>query len=361
MKRIVWAVMAGVLLGTWGAPAQTAGISLAGKEGPGKGKKVVFVSGDEEYRSEEALPQLAAILSEHHGFDTTVVFAINPDGGYIDPTYTKNIPGLEALDNADVMVIFTRFRDLPDEQMQHIDQFLRAGKPVVGIRTSTHAFNAPANSTWGHYANGYNGDKTAWRDGFGRLVLGEQWVAHHGEHKHESTRGLIAPGAENNPILRGIANGDVWGSTDVYTVRLPLPGDSAPLVLGQVMKRKGEYSPSDLHFGMRPDDSEPVEGKKNDPMMPVAWTKTYQVPEGTPGKVFTSTVGSSSDLAIAGTRRLLVNGIYWAAGLADQIPPEGTKVDLVGTFAPTKYEFRTPGFWKDANRKPADVLATLKP
>jgi len=353
------AILMTMVLCVGGAWAEDLTLKLTGKEGPGKGKHVVLVSGDEEYRSEEALPQLAAILAEHHGFDATVVFAINPDGNYIDPTYTRNIPGLEALDTADLMIIFTRFRDLPDDQMEHIDKYLRAGKPVIGIRTSTHAFNAPANSRWAHYGNGYGGENKAWQDGFGRLVLGEHWVAHHGEHKHESTRGLIAPGAETNPILRGLKSGDVWGSSDVYTVRLPLPGDSAPLILGQVMKRKGDFTPSDLHFGMRPDDSEVVEGAKNNPLMPVAWTKTYQVPEGTPGKAFASTVGAASDLAISGTRRLLINAAYWCAGLADAIPAEGCNVDLVGTYAPTKYEFRTAGFWKDFARTPASLRAAL--
>ena len=43
------------------------------------------------------------------------------------------------------------------------------------------------------------------------------------------------------PIIRSCAasrDGEIWGSTDVYGVRLPLPGDSKPLVLGQVTARK---------------------------------------------------------------------------------------------------------------------------
>ncbi len=96
---------------------------------PGKGKKVVLVSGDEEYRSEEALPQLAKILATHHGFDATVLFAINPESGLIDPNYSSNIPGLEKLKDADLMIIATRFRELPDDQMQHIVDYLKAGKP----------------------------------------------------------------------------------------------------------------------------------------------------------------------------------------------------------------------------------------
>src|SRR6187549_3605857 len=69
-----------------------------GKEGPGKGKHIVFLSGDEEYRSEEGLPMLAKILAERHGFKCTVLFPINPEDGSIDPTVTTNMPGAEALD-----------------------------------------------------------------------------------------------------------------------------------------------------------------------------------------------------------------------------------------------------------------------
>jgi hypothetical protein len=334
--------------------SSTPGIAYEGGEGPGKGKHVVLVSGDEEYRSEEALPQLAKILATQHGFTCTVLFAINPRTGLIDPTHVKNIPGMEALDTADLLVIFTRFRDLPEEQMAPLDRYLKSGKPVIGLRTSTHAFNAPVDSPWGHYGNGYAGEKKEWHDGFGRLVLGEHWINHHGEHKQEGTRGLLAPEAKDHPILRGLADGDVWGSTDVYGVRLPLPGDSMPLVLGQVVKRAGAYDGDDVHYGMRPSDAEPVAGEKNDPMMPVAWTKSYQLPEGTKGQVFTTTLGSGADLLIPGTRRLLVNAVYWTTGLADQIPAEGTRVEIVGEYAPTKYEFRTPAYWRDRAMTPAE-------
>ena len=75
--------------------------------GHSKGKNIVLISGDEEYRSEESLPQLAKILSMYHGFHCTVLFAINPKDGTIDPNQLNNIPGLEALDSADLMVILT--------------------------------------------------------------------------------------------------------------------------------------------------------------------------------------------------------------------------------------------------------------
>ncbi len=317
--------------------ADDAWITVAGADGPGKGKHVVLISGDEEYRSEEALTQLAKMLATHHGFDCTVLYAIDPDSGEISPNLQTNIPGLDALAKADLMVIATRFRNLPDEQMKAIDDYLRAGKPVVGLRTATHAFNIPKDRAYAHYGNNYKGEKQEWADGFGRLVLGEKWINHHGHHGKESTRGVIAPGAEKHPILRGIADGTIWGPTDVYGVRLPLPGDSQPLVLGQVLA------------GMTA-DSLPVDGEKNDPLMPVAWTKSYSVDGGPSGRVFTTTMGSSTDMASVGMRRLLVNGCYWAVGLEDKIP-ETSCVDVVGTFEPTAFGFN--GAKKGV--KPADL------
>jgi hypothetical protein len=239
-------------------------IVYPGGDGPGKGKHIVLISGDEEYRSEETLPQLAKILSSRYGFQCTVLFAIDPDEGTIDPEVNYNIPGLKALKTADLMVIFTRFRALPDPQMKHIVDYLEAGKPVVGIRTATHAFSTigkNAKWTWN------NGDKN-FSGGFGRQVLGETWVNHWGGHGSQSTGGIIVKGQEKNPILRGIKDRDIWGPTDVYEAH---PGkDCTPLVLGAVLK------------GMKPFD-EPIEGKKNEPMMPIAWTRNYSVKEGKTG------------------------------------------------------------------------------
>jgi type 1 glutamine amidotransferase len=300
-------------------------LSLTGGDGPGTGKQVVLVSGDEEYRSEETLTQLGKILAARHGFDCTVLYSIDPATGEIDPNCQTNIPGLEHLRDADLMVIATRFRNLPDEQMQEIDAYLRRGGPVVGLRTATHAFNIPKDRAYAHYSNGYAGEQQEWTDGFGRLVLGEKWISHHGKHGQESTRGLIAPGAAGHPILRGIAEGAIWGPTDVYGVRLPLPGDSQPLVLGQVLS------------GMTP-DSPPVSGPKNDPLMPIAWTKTYSIDGGPKGRVFTTTMGAATDLVVESTRRLLVNACYWAAGLDDAIRADA-RVDAVGGFQPTPFGF----------------------
>lgn len=338
-----------------GARAADPWLVFTGSEGPGVGKHVVLISGDEEYRSEEALPQLAKILAEQHGFTCTVLFAIDPDSGIINPNYRHNIPGLDRLDSADLMVISTRFRDLPDDQMERIDAYLKAGRPVIGLRTATHAFQIGADSPWARYGNGYRGDETAWQGGFGRLVLGEMWIRHHGAHKQESTRGIIPDAAEDHPITRGIDDGDIWAPTDVYGVRLPLPGDSFPVVLGQVTARRGEYDDTDPLFGMRADDGPAVEGEKNDPMMPVAWTKSYQVPGGHKGRAFTTTMGASVDLLNSGVRRLLVNAVYWVLGMEDEIREDGTRADLIGVYEPTQFEFHDDAYWVERGLKPSDL------
>ncbi len=325
-----------------------------------KAKHIVLVSGDEEYRSEEALPQLAKILSKHHGFKCTVLFAQNPDTpGIVDANYVKNIPGLEALDSADMMVLFTRFRALPDEQMQHFEDYLAAGKPLVALRTATHAFNFKESDTtnFAHYSNGYSGDKTEWTDGFGRLVLGEKWHTHHGHHKHQSTRGVIAETAATHPITNGIESGNIWGPTDVYGVRLPLPGDSNPIILGQVVKRAGEFDDNDLFFGMKPTDTELAKEnntglKVNDVLMPIAWTKTYQIPGGKKGKAFTSTIGAASDLLNESVRRLLVNGVFWSLDLS---VPEKANVAVVGTYNPSAYGFKDDAYWIEKQLSISDL------
>ncbi len=322
-------------------------------------KHIVLISGDEEYRSEEALPQLAKILSTRHGFNCTVLFAQDPaQPGTINANYVQHIPGLEALDKADMMVIFTRFRALPEDQMEQIEDYLKQGKPVLGIRTATHAFHFDADSLspYRHYGNGYAGDKTEWTDGFGRLVLGEKWISHHGEHKQQSTRGIVAEAARSHPIASGIDDGAIWGSTDVYGVRLPLPGDAEPIVLGQVINRRGQFDENDVFYGMRSTDDQVADtneaGEKlNDPMMPIAWTKTYQVPGGKPGRAFTSTIGSSSDLLNEGVRRLLVNGLYWAMALP---VPEKADVGLVGDYQPSAYGFKTDAYWQQKQLKVSD-------
>ncbi|MEO8498831.1 MAG: ThuA domain-containing protein [Planctomycetota bacterium] len=288
-----------------------------GKEGPGHGKHIVFVTGDDEYRSEEAMPQLAKILATRYGFKCTVLFAIDPADGTIKPDYQTNIPGTEALNDADLMVLFLRFRNLPDEQMKPIVDFANSGKPMIGLRTATHSFNYGSQDS--PYAK-YHWQSKDPAGGFGQLVLGDTWISHHGGHGSQSTRGVINEKHADHPIVKGCE--DVWGPTDVYGIVHLKPEDEI-LLWGQVLG------------GMTP-DATPVEGGKNSPMMPLAWTRSYQGETGNTSRVFCTTMGAATDLVSEGTRRLLVNACLW--GLEMEVPAKAN-VELVGEYNPTPFGF----------------------
>jgi len=299
------------------AAADDPWVVLEGKEGPGKGKHIVFIAGDDEYRSEEVIPALAKIAAAHHGFKCTVLFAVNKETGEIDPGALDNIPGLEALEKADMMVLFLRFRELPDDQMKHIIDFTNSGKPMMGLRTTTHAFNyKKKDSPYAKYSFRSSDPKGGW----GRWVLGETWAGHYGKHNSESTRGRVAKGQEKNPIVRGCE--DIWGPSDVYTITT-LEGECTPLIMGHVL------------VGMDPKD-EP--NTKKEPV-PVAWSKMFKGETGKTSRVFATTMGHGGDLKSEGFRRLLINGIYWGLGMEDKIP-ERAKVDFVGEYNPNKIGMR---------------------
>lgn len=317
MKLAMLALAGLVLMLDSAAKAEDPWVVYEGKAGPGEGKHIVLVTGDEEYRSEDSMPMLGKILAVHHGFKCTVLFAINKETGEIDPVTLDNIPGLEALKTADLMVMFLRFRELPDSQMKYIIDYTNSGKPILGLRTSTHAFfyRKHKDSPYAKYSfrdKQFNG-------GYGRQVFGETWINHYGHHQRESTRGLIAKGRENHPIVKGIDH--IWGPSDVYGITT-LSGDSQPLIMGQVLK------------GMNPDD-EPNPEKK---LVPIAWTKTYTGTQGKASRIFATTMGHGGDLKNEGFRRLLVNACYWCLGMEDKIPAK-SKVDLVGEYNPNKIGF----------------------
>lgn len=270
---------------------------------------------------------LAKILSQRHGFKTTVLFPLDDDGT-INPENHKSLPGAEALDSADAIVMALRFRAWPDEQMKHFVDAYNRGVPIVALRTSTHAFR----STEGSFQN-FND--------FGKRVLGEGWVSHWGKHKKEATRGVIEPSAKDHPLLRGVT--DVFGDSDVYEAYPP--ADATILLRGQVLS------------GMNPDDA-PAEYRKkrasdkqeqgvNDPMMPIAWTRVWKNESGRENRILTTTLGAATDLQSEGLRRLIVNGVYWGLGLD---VPAKADVRYVGDYEPTMYGFKS--YVK--GRKPAD-------
>ncbi|MFO7825914.1 MAG: ThuA domain-containing protein [Cyclobacterium sp.] len=296
-------------------------LHFEGENGPGKGKKIVLISGDDEYRSEEGLPMLAKILSTHHGFSTTVLFPINPENNQVIPNHNSNIPGMEALEDADLAIILLRFRELPDAQMKYFDAFLRAGKPLIALRTSTHAFNYSKESISAYAKYHWQSKVPGWEKGFGGKILGETWVAHHGHHAKEGTRGMMdgLQVANKNPILNGVT--DIWAASDVYTVT-QLGEDATVLIHGASTS------------GMNPEA--PINWEKS--LMPVAWTKSYTLEGGKKGRVFASTMGASVDLMSEDLRRLIINASYWGLDMEPMIP-EKAVVDIVGNYEPTMFGF----------------------
>ncbi|WP_296459820.1 hypothetical protein [Rubinisphaera sp.] len=293
-----------------------------GTNGPGFGRHIVMIAGDEEYRSEEALPMLGQILAKHYGFKCTVLFPVNPKDGTIDPTNQTNIPGMEQVATADLVVLFLRFRELPDQDMKYLDDYFRSGKPIIGLRTSTHGFNYSRNPNSPYAKYGFNHSGPEWKQGFGKEVFGETWYTHHGKHKSESTRGVLEKDKLNHTILNGVE--DLWGPTDVYGIR-KLPEEADVLVWGEVLS------------GMKPDDPA-VEGDKNDPMMPIAWTREYEHSNGKTSRVFCTTFCSSIDLLNEDLRRMIVNACFWCLKMEDKTP-EKANVEIVGEYDPSFYGF----------------------
>ncbi len=278
-----------------------------GKSGPGKGKHIVFLSGDEEYRGEEGLPMMAKIMSQRHGFKCTVLFPLN-DKGEIDPNNQQSLSHPQALDSADAIIMLLRFRRWGDTTNKHFNDACNRGVPIIGLRTSTHAFRGKLG-------------------GFGKRVLGEGWVSHWGHHKREACRGVVEPGAEKDSILNGVT--DVFADSDVYEAYPPK--DVKILLRGLVLEN------------MKPDSKPSTRDRKkdrpiNDPAMAVAWTRNYKWPSGKTSRIFCTTMGAATDLQSEGLRRLIVNASY--AGLGMEVPKKAN-VDYVDPYKPLFYGFNS--------------------
>jgi len=307
MTRILFSLLS---LATF-APATP--LVYQGSDGPGKGKHIVFMADDHEYRSEESLPALARLLAKHQGFKCTVLFGIDQDSGEIVAGDASNMPGIEALDTADLAVVFLRFQNFPPEQMKHFDDYLKRGGPVVGLRTSTHAFKMPKEAPFAKYSYDYKGSD--YELGFGHQVLGQTWVGHYGKNHAQSTRIAIVPDKAANPILRGVK--DVWVQAGGY---VGTPVESEVLTMAQPLNGMTQDSPAD----------------ETKPPQPSEWTRTYKGVNGKTGRVFTSLYGTSEDITNDGYRRLIVNGIFWTLGLEDAIKPD-LNIAFVGPFKPNTF------------------------
>jgi len=294
---------------------------------PAKGRHVVFLSGDEEYRGEEGMPMLAKVLSQRHGFRCTVLFALDADGT-INPDNQRSLADSAALDSADALVLALRFRQWPDEAMERFVRAFHRGVPLIALRTSTHSFNFPATSRWAAYS--WN-SKAPWPGGFGKHVLGETWVTHWGKHKGEATRTVVADGAAGDPLLRGV--GPIFGDSDVYEAYPP--ADARLLLRGLVLRGMNPGDAPADHRKPRATDKQPQ--GVNDPAMPVAWTRQFRNENGTTNRVFTTTLGAATDLRDESLRRLVVNAVFW--GLSLEVPA-AADVTPVDPYAPRAYGFR---------------------
>ncbi|MBL8047473.1 MAG: ThuA domain-containing protein [Chthonomonas sp.] len=271
--------------------------------GVGDDKRVVLIAADPEYRSEQAMPQLARIFARH-GFQCTVLFAQDP-AGTVNPTHTGLVPGLSKLENADLCVLMARFQHWADRDMRHFAKYVAAGKPLIALRTSTHAFAYPADSQ--SEFKSWSWDQPD--GGFGRRVLGETWVAHWGRHGAEGTR---ATPVGDHPVLRGV--GPIEVSTDAYEAHPP--ASAQVLLRGANMAGLAAGSPL-------------VNDPKRGPM-PVAWIPAVRA------RVLTTTMGSSRDLLDANFRRLLLNAAAWAVGRTANGKED---VGLVGDYRPSEWCF----------------------
>jgi hypothetical protein len=312
-------------------PDQPHRVVYAGAGLPGAGKHIVFIAGDHEYRSEEILPALARVLARRHGFTCTVLFTLDA-AGFIEPGSSR-MAGLEVLRTANLLVVGLRFQNFPADQMQHVVDYLARGGPVLGLRTSTHAFQIPEGPfvkyTWDHKGTAYEG-------GFGRQVLGETWVGHYGTNHKQSSLVVPVESERAHAILRGVR--DVHVQSGGYRAD-PMPG-SVILARGTILN------------GMQP-------GAPPDPLkerLPVAWTRTYLSAEGRPARVFTTTHGASEDFVNDGFRRLLVNAALWAVGEERAIRAD-LDVSLVGPYHPVTFSF--DGYRRGV--RPADLAGFDSP
>lgn len=297
-------------------------LTYPGGEGPGKGKRIVLIAADQEYRSEQSMPMMAKILSRRHGFDCTVLFAVN-EKGEVDPTMPvypekgrefkeHHIPGLEHLAKADLVIFFARLLTLPMSERELIVKYVDSGRPMISLRTGNHGFHAPLP----YRINGRNVD-------WGTDVLGGTFLSHHGNWHADSTRGILVPEQRNHPILTGVS--DIWGNSDVYRTYpegSSLPSGCTALVWGQPLLGRGHDDPPN---------------PKLEPL-PVAWVKTWRTSGGLDARVFHSTMGSAHDLKSTGLRRLIINAAYWGMGMESEISATRS-VEIVGSYTPLESGF----------------------
>lgn len=225
---------------------------------------VVMMIGEDEYKTWETLPDFAAKDLQPAGHRVTIIHA--------DAKDKNSFPGLAAaLGDADLLLVSVRRRTPPREQLDAVRNYLAAGRPLVGIRTASHAFALRPKDK-------LTDEKLATWQEFDPEVLGGHYSGHHGKDKVTVS---LAPGAESHPILQGVNVGKLFGAYGLYKVS-PLEKDTTPLLLGTIPEKPSE---------------------------PVAWTHLYGARQA---RVFYTSLGAADDFQLPDFRRLLLNSITWA-------------------------------------------------
>jgi len=248
---------------------------------------IVFVCGDHEYGGEQTLPLIAKELEKNYGFSTKVLSA------YPNQNAEKNIPGLEILEKADLAVFYLRWRQLPEDQLAHIEKYLKSGKPLMGFRTTTHAFNFPK----GHVSEKWNA--------FGEFAFNSPpgWggVAAHTHYGHESSTDVsVINAASKNQILKGVSP-NFHAKSWLYRVQPSFPSNGSEWLL--------------LGKSVNPDKAA-IDN-------PVAWTGKNSFG----ANIFFTTLGHPEDFQVEAFQRLIINAVHW--GLGKKIPKKWKgKIDI---------------------------------
>ena len=307
---------------------------------PGKGKNVVLIAGDEEYRSEESMPMLAQILAKQ-GFNCTVLFSLDKEGKFVSPTNQESLSNPAALDSADAIVMAIRFRRWPDAAMDKFNAAFERGTPISALRTSTHPFNFKP----GRKYEKFGWRNKEWKGGFGRQVLGETWVSHWGKHAVEGMRTYAVEANKKHPVLNGV--GQIFCKSDLY--------EAAPLAPSTILLEGNNTATLER-------DSPDTKDAKGAKRQACAWVREYKHSNGKTNKIFTTTMGSADDLTDENLRRLVINSVYYNLGLEVPAKADATPV---GAYQPTMFGFRDSkdGIRKGfiANQTPKDYINFVTP
>lgn len=234
--------------------------------------RVAFVCGDHEYSGEQTLPLFAQHLEQRYGFTTDLIRS-QPD-----QNAEENLPGLERLAQADIAVLFLRWRRLPADQIAHLDSYLKSAKPVLALRTSSHSFNYPAGhplAAWNRFAADAFGAPPGWN------------VEGHRHYGHQSTTRVLAP-AKSHPLLKGVAT-PFTAPSWLYHVKPNYPAASAEILL----------------------QGEAIQPNRPAEINPIAWT--WKNKYG--ARSFYTSLGHPGDFALEPFQRLLTNALHWAFSL----------------------------------------------